>query len=165
VAYPARFQLVAAMNPCPCGRPDEPPAHCANPAVCCQRYQSKLSGPLLDRIDLQLAVRAVPLHALHGTPDSASSAQIRTRVLRARERQLQRSHCINRDLQGKALAEACQLSKTQQVWLANAADKLNLSARAYHRILRVARTIADLEDQDLITESHLGEALSYRLRS
>lgn len=164
VAYPARFQLIAAMNPCPCGKPDTPPPGCVNPQHCCERYQHKLSGPLLDRIDLQLTIQAVPLSALQSGVRQESSADIRARVLQAQQRQLAERGVINRDLQGKQLMTACALSASLQTWLESAAEKLGLSARAYHRVLRVARTIADLAAKDQLDKQHLGEALSYRIR-
>ena len=162
--FPANFQLVAAMNPCPCGKPDKPPEGCSNPNYCCTRYQSRLSGPLLDRIDIHLRVEALPLTALAATSNdkSETSAVIRERVARARQRQLARAGKPNHDLTSREVEQHCRLTDSDQQFITRAAEKLDLSARAFHRILKVARTIADLEEKHRIETRHLSEALSYR---
>ena len=162
--YPANFQLVAAMNPCPCGKPDKPPEGCNNPNYCCTRYQSRLSGPLLDRIDIHLRIEALPLTALAASDaqPGETSAAIRERVTRARHIQLQRANKPNHDLNSREVEIHCPLSSQDQTFITRAAEKLELSARAFHRILKVARTIADLEGKQDIETKHLSEALSYR---
>ena len=162
--YPANFQLVGAMNPCPCGKPDNPPEGCSNPNLCCNRYQSKLSGPLLDRIDIQLRVEALSLQDLAkpAAITNDSSATIRKRVERAYQTQLQRANKANHQLSAKEVEIYCPLSEQDQRFITRAADKMELSARAYHRVLKVARTLADLEDKQQIETRHLSEALSYR---
>lgn len=165
--FPAKFQLVTAMNPCPCGKPETPPPGCNNPIQCCDRYQSKLSGPLLDRIDIQLKVQAVALSELNSdtpTLNTESSSTLRERVTAARQRQLNRAGKTNRDLSNTELGKYCRLSEANQMLLERAAGKMGLSARAYHRVLKVARTIADLEASESIQAHHLTEALSYRIQ-
>lgn len=164
MTYPANFQLVTAMNPCPCGKPDKPPEGCSNPQHCCNKYQARLSGPLLDRIDIHLRVEALPLAALSdgNMPTSETSSEVRHRVENARQRQLQRAQKANHDMTSKEVEKHCRLSRQDQQFITKAADKLELSARAYHRVLKVARTIADLENSDIIATKHLTEALSYR---
>lgn len=165
VQFPARFQLVAAMNPCPCGYLGEPSGRCRCTAEQIQRYRNKLSGPLLDRIDLHLTV-AREATALNPTPqpgdDSASAA---ARVARARERQLQRQGCANALLDLPGLGRHCKLSTADERWLESACENLGLSLRAAHRLLKVARTLADLEQASVIGREHLAEALHYRLAS
>ncbi|PIE41294.1 MAG: ATP-dependent protease [Gammaproteobacteria bacterium] len=162
--YPANFQLLAAMNPCPCGKPENPPEGCNNPKNCTTRYQAKISGPLLDRIDIHLRIDALPLSALAETDTTSNetSHTIKQRVEQARQRQLKRARKPNHDLSSKEVATYCKLSTKDQNFITKAAEKLELSARAYHRVLKVARTIADLEHSEQITTRHLSEALSYR---
>ncbi|MFW1678268.1 YifB family Mg chelatase-like AAA ATPase [Pontibacter sp. JAM-7] len=161
--FPADFQLVAAMNPCPCGYFADGSSRCQCTPDQVRRYQSRLSGPLLDRIDLQLSVRALPKDELIGDAGSAEpSAVVRRRVTDARVRQMQRQGCANRQLTGKALEQHCQLNQDDRMLLADALERLGLSARAYHRILRVARTISDLAGRERIAQADLLEALSYR---
>lgn len=162
--FPANFQLIAAMNPCPCGKPEKPPEGCTNPGFCCTRYQSRLSGPLLDRIDIHLRVEALPLHALaeSSADHNETSAAIRAQVTHARERQLQRAGKPNHDLTAREVTQHCPLNAADQRFITRAAEKMDLSARAFHRILKVARTIADLENSADIATHHLSEALSYR---
>ncbi len=161
--FPSRFQLVAAMNPCPCGYLGQAICHCTADQI--RRYRAKISGPLLDRIDVLMEVPAVDKKLLRPHADEPlpeSSAQVRQRVINARDRQLQRSGKPNVNLQHKELEHVCALSDQNFQLLEQAINKLGLSARAYHRILRVARTIADLSDSDSIQTSHLSEAIGYR---
>ncbi|QZI70929.1 YifB family Mg chelatase-like AAA ATPase [Pseudomonas protegens] len=162
VQFPARFQLVAAMNPCPCGYLGDPNGRCRCTPEQIQRYRNKLSGPLLDRIDLHLTV-AREATALNPEPqpgdDSACAA---ARVAQARERQQQRQGCANAHLDLPGLRRHCQLSTADERWLEAACERLNLSLRAAHRLLKVARTLADLEQAARINREHLAEALHYR---
>lgn len=162
--FPARFQLVTAMNPCPCGyfADGTERCHCSPDQV--RRYQGKVSGPLLDRIDLQLSVQALSQQELIGYSDSAeSSEEVRERVVRSRTRQLERQKVSNQLLEGKLLEQVCSVKESDNEMLAHALEKLQLSARAYHRVLRVSRTIADLAGAESVERSHLLEALSYRV--
>jgi magnesium chelatase family protein len=166
VEYPARFQLVAAMNPCPCGYLGESSGRCrcAPPEIA--RYRARISGPLLDRIDLRVEVPSVPSEELldeRGAPDAASgSACAAQRVQRARALQLRRARKLNNELDGAELQEFCRLDRTCRLLLTQARTKLELSARGVHRVLRVARTIADLEEAGPIRPVHLAEALQLR---
>ncbi|MGA7800661.1 MAG: ATP-binding protein, partial [Gammaproteobacteria bacterium] len=158
--FPARFQLVAAMNPCPCGYYGDPDGRCRCSPDQIQRYRGRISGPLLDRIDLQIEVPRPAWEELQGPPGEAS-AVVRRRVEAARTRQQARG-TVNGELQGEALTEHCTLSPADRRLLRQALERLHLSARAYHRILRVARTVADLDDADRIATHHLTEAIQYR---
>lgn len=161
--YPARFQLVAAMNPCPCGHLGDPIKACRCTAEQVARYQGRISGPLLDRIDLQVQVPAQAAETiLSKSSAQQTSTGIRAKVIAAHELQLQRQNCNNAYLQNNALEKHCQLNEASRALLIQAMDKLGLSARAYHRILRVARTIADLEQQQDIQLKHVTEAIGYR---
>ncbi|MGC1507501.1 YifB family Mg chelatase-like AAA ATPase [Ketobacter sp. MCCC 1A13808] len=162
VVYPANFQLIAALNPCPCGHPKQPPEGCTNPQQCCSKYQSKLSGPLLDRIDMHIQVDALPISDLQKPEHGESSDEVRDRVTCARAIQLQRQGCANHDLNSKQLNAFCQLSDADSGFALQAVNRLGLSARGYHRILKVARTLADLAQAEQISKVHLSEALSYR---
>jgi magnesium chelatase family protein len=160
--FPARFQLIAAMNPCPCGYLGQDACHCTEDQV--KRYRSKLSGPLLDRIDMLVEVPAVSTQQLHSRGDDTeeASAVVRERVTEARNRQLQRANKANNLLQPKDIEMYCNLLPTDYQLLEMAMNHLGLSARAYHRILKVARTIADLDNSERIMTSHLTEAIGYR---
>lgn len=162
VTYPANFQLIAALNPCPCGHPDKPPEACSNPQVCCNKYQAKLSGPLLDRIDMHIRVDALPMADLQRHSEGESSATVRERVIAARQQQLARQGVPNHDLNNKQLERFCALGADDAQFLQLAVERLGLSARGYHRVLKVARTIADLEGAEMLGKRHLTEALSYR---
>jgi len=164
VRYPARFTLVAAVNPCPCGRLGDPvrPCRCTPPEV--RRYQGKLSGPLLDRIDLQVEVPRVAAAALEGRSNGISSADLVREVTRARGRQLLRNGGLpNARLAHAGLADRVRATRAALGTLRVGAERLGLSARAYHRILRVARTAADLDDADAVGPDHVAEALGFRL--
>lgn len=159
--YPASFQLVAAMNPCPCGylgdRQGE--CHCSRDAV--QRYRGKVSGPLLDRIDMHMEVPRLSFAELQGKK-SEGSAVVRERVMTARSIQLQRNRSLNSQLRHEQIDSVCALHKLDQQLLQHAMEKLRLSARAYHRILKLARTLADMDAAGHIKTSHLTEAITYR---
>ena len=163
--YPARFQLIAAMNPCPCGHLGNAALACSRAPRCAEAYQNKISGPLLDRIDLHVDVDAVNpwemTNADNDTP-AETSAQIRARVVAARNRQIARQGVPNALLDGAALDAAAPLSTELTEFLNGAAEKMGMSARGYNRIKRIARTIADLRGAENIEMSDLAEALSYR---
>ena len=159
--YPARFQLVAAMNPCPCGYLGDAAGRCRCTVEQIQRYRSKLSGPLLDRIDLHVEVPRLPFHELEG-PGGECSTAVRARVATAREIQLKRAGTLNSQLDISQLEAVCGLKITDRALLQQAVQRLRLSARAYHRILKLARTIADLDASPGIETAHLGEALGFR---
>ncbi len=160
--FPARFQLIAAMNPCPCGHLGSLLQTCRCTPDEAARYQSRLSGPLLDRIDLQVEVPAVPLAALGKAPDGETSAAIAARVAAARERALQRQGVLNHALAGEALERHAALDARGTSFLESAAQRLGWSARGYHRTLRVARSIADLAGSEAIRLAALAEAIQYR---
>lgn len=162
VSFPARFQLVAAMNPCPCGYLGEPSGRCRCTPEQIQRYRNKLSGPLLDRIDLHLTVarESTALNPARQTGNDTASAS--ALVASARDRQQQRQGCANAFLDLTGLRRHCLLSKVDEGWLETACERLTLSLRAAHRLLKVARTLADLEQAESITRNHLAEALQYR---
>lgn len=162
VSFPAKFQLVAAMNPCPCGYHGDVSNRCRCRPEQIQRYQDKISGPLLDRIDLHIHVPAVPIDDLQNAPAGESSHSVRQRVIAARHRQMQRQGKPNCELSPSELDQVAPLADSEQQMFKLAQARLNLSARSYHRILRVARTIADLADSEQIGSTHLAEALSYR---
>ncbi|WP_299597769.1 YifB family Mg chelatase-like AAA ATPase [uncultured Microbulbifer sp.] len=160
VTFPADFQLVAAMNPCPCGYLGEPRCRCTPDQI--DRYRSKLSGPLLDRIDMQVEVASMSASQLQDAPHGESSETVRERVRRARDIQLNRQGKINGELQGGELDEHCRLGKAESALLRTSVEKLGLSARSYHRVLKVARTLADLSGQENIGTGQIAEALAYR---
>jgi magnesium chelatase family protein len=164
VTFPARFMLIGAMNPCPCGFLGDPirPCRCAPAQV--DRYASRLSGPLRDRLDLTVQVAAVTPRDLQEARPGEPSAAIRDRVIAARSRQQDRDGRLNARLQGRALRGRVALDREARTFLSRALSQLALSARGYDRVLRVARTIADLERADGVSASHLAEALHYRGR-
>ena len=160
--FPARFQLVAAMNPCPCGYLGEPTGRCRCTPQQIQRYRNKLSGPLLDRIDLHLTVARESTALNHPLAPDDTTASAAVRVAAARERQLQRQGCANAFLDLPGVRAQCTLSDVDTAWLEAACERMTLSLRAAHRLLKVARTLADLEQAASIERKHLAEALQYR---
>jgi magnesium chelatase family protein len=167
VEFPSSFMLVAAMNPCPCGYYNHPDKDCSCAPGFVQRYLNKISGPLLDRIDIHVEVVPVPFRELSNDRRSEKSEAILQRVIAARKIQEERFfdskgiHC-NAQMTSKQLRQICRLNETGQVLLKNAMEKLSLSARAYDRILKVSRTIADLDASETIKPEHLAEAIQYR---
>jgi len=164
VDFPARFQLIAAMNPCPCGFLGDASGRCHCTSEQVMRYRARVSGPLLDRIDMHLEVPRISHEVLRkGSPDGEeSSEQIRTRVVAARNLAVARSGKANSELTAKEVKQLCVLSEPSHQILELAMDKFGLSHRAYHRILKLARTIADLAQSENIETAHLSEAISYR---
>ncbi|RMD80501.1 MAG: ATP-dependent protease [Gammaproteobacteria bacterium] len=161
--FPARFQLVAAMNPCPCGHLGDTLRPCRCGPEQLRRYRARLSGPLLDRIDLHVPVPRVPPEELRGpAPPEPSVAELRVRVAEARRRQLERAGRLNAELGPRELERCCPLDPAGEALLRRAMGRLALSARAVHRALKVARSIADLAGAERIAPEHLAEALSYR---
>ncbi|MCH8080241.1 MAG: YifB family Mg chelatase-like AAA ATPase [Proteobacteria bacterium] len=162
--FPAEFQLIAAMNPCPCGYLGDPGGrcHCTEDQV--RRYRQKISGPLLDRIDIHIEMVNVPKNVLHQTysNDTEDSRTVQQRVARAYELQLNRSGKANHKLTNKEVNKFCKIDDASSKLLDAAINRLGLSARAIHRILKVARTIADLAIVESIDSAHLSEAISYR---
>ena len=166
ITYPANVMLIAAMNPCPCGFLGDPQKECSCSTLHIQRYRTRISGPLLDRIDIQVEVPAVQYKDLADRSSGESSQTIRARVDSARRRQLQRFQgrpiFCNAQMTARDLRRHCKPDATAEKLLESAMTKLGLSARAYTRILKVARTIADLEGVDDIAASHVAEAIQYR---
>ncbi|MBN2689786.1 MAG: YifB family Mg chelatase-like AAA ATPase [Gammaproteobacteria bacterium] len=162
--FPANFQLIAAMNPCPCGHLGSQQKKCTCSIQRIQQYQNKLSGPLMDRIDLHIKVPSLPKGTLStlSTVTTENSETVRKRVLKTREIQINRQNTLNALLSNKQIEQHCKLTAKDQETLENAIEKLQLSARSYHRILKVARTIADLDASPDIKTQHLMETLSYR---
>ncbi len=160
--FPARFQLITAMNPCPCGYYGQADGRCRCSPERIERYRSKISGPLLDRIDMKVEVPPVALADLKKASQEESSATVRRRVQQAHARQQQRNGFTNNCLDNRTIETVCQLDNEGEKLIETASQRLDLSARAYHRILKVARTIADLAAEETIRSSHLAEAISYR---
>jgi magnesium chelatase family protein len=167
VDFPASFMLIASMNPCPCGFYNHPEKECSCPPGAVQKYLNKVSGPLLDRIDLHVEVTPVSFSELSNAKPGEPSKQIRARVMKAREIQALRYkehngiYC-NAQMNSKLLKEICVIDAAGQALLKNAMNKLNLSARAYDRILKVSRTVADLSGYEQILPEHVAEAIQYR---
>lgn len=166
LTFPARFVLVAAMNPCPCGFFNDPTRECRCTPPQIQRYVAKISGPLLDRIDIHIDVPAVRYKELRGPASAEDSAAVRARVAAARQRQLERLRDLklyaNAQMSSRMIRQFCEIDAESEKHLEMAITRLGLSARAHDRILKVARTIADLEGAERITVKHLSEAVQYR---
>jgi len=167
IDYPASFMLVASMNPCPCGYYNHPEKKCVCTGGIVQKYLSRISGPLLDRIDIHIEVVPVPFNKLSETPPAEKSEKVRERVICARKIQQKRfeNHAniyCNAQMNSKLLRKHAELDTQGQIILKNAMEKLDLSARAYDRILKVSRTIADLENCESIQAQHVSEAVQYR---
>ncbi len=165
--FPANFMLVASMNPCPCGYYNHPEKECVCAPGVVQRYLNKVSGPLLERIDLHVEVTPVSFDQMTGSNRTESSESIRDRVIQAREVQAKRFNKItgvysNAMMPSQMVKKICEISKAGKSLLKTAMEKLGLSARAYDRILKVSRTIADLADSEEIKVEHLAEAIQYR---
>jgi magnesium chelatase family protein len=159
--FPANFMLVAAMNPCPCGFYGDPTRECRCTPAIIQRYLGKISGPLIDRIDIQVEVPAVPYKELRAGDVTETSASMRARVERAREIQRARG-CTNSRMPTRQIRQQCALDETGERTLEMAMKRMSLSARAHDRILKVARTIADLDESQSIAAKHIAEAIQYR---
>jgi len=163
IDFPARFQLVAAMNPCPCGWAGDPSGRCRCGIEAVHRYRGRISGPLLERIDLHVELPRLPARALRADAvRSEDSATVRLRVVQARQRQLDRAGCLNAHLDQVSTERDCLLRDADAALLERAIEQWQLSARSLHRILRVARTIADLEGTAAIATAHVAEAIGYR---
>lgn len=167
VEYPAGFMLVSAMNPCPCGYHNHPEKECLCPPGTVQKYLNKVSGPLLDRIDIQIEIVPVPFEKISDTASAEQSINICNRVIKAREIQLQRFRdsngvFCNAQMGGKMLRKYASPNESGLKLLKGAMEKLSLSARAYDRILKVSRTIADLDGSELVLPRHIAEAINYR---
>ncbi|VAX39065.1 MG(2+) CHELATASE FAMILY PROTEIN / ComM-related protein [hydrothermal vent metagenome] len=168
VTFPANLMLVAAMNPCPCGYRSDPKRQCKCSPLQVERYLAKISGPLLDRIDIHLEVPSVPFRELSNTTDGTNSEQMRAQVIAAREIQQKRyadsppGHRLNGELLPKQIRIFCKLDTDAENLLKMAMEEMGLSARAHDKILRLSRTIADLDESDNISATHLSEAINYR---
>ena len=169
VTYPARFQLIAAMNPCRCGHLADPDRACPRAPRCAQDYQTRLSGPLLDRFDLTVEVPAVTAADLALPPPAEDSALVAQRVAAARNVQVARYRILdpggaltNAEADGQVLAEVAEPDAAGAELLCRAAERMKLSARGYHRVLRVARTLADLDGREGVSRVHIAEALGWR---
>ena len=170
VRYPCRFMLVAAANPCRCGYMTDASRACARVPHCGEDYLGRISGPMMDRFDLRVDVPPVAFQDLDLPASGESSSQVAAKVAAARQRQAERyakvpGVAVNADAEGEILEQVATPEKAGRELLVKAADRFNLSARGYHRVLRVARTIADLDGSETVARSHLAEALSYRLQS
>ena len=162
ITFPANFQLIAAMNPCPCGYAFNQDSRCQCSPESIKRYQNRISGPLLDRIDLHIDVPPLQVNELQDTAPVENSMTVRHRVIAAYQTQIERQQKANFALSPQELEQHAPLDCTAQKMMEMAQQRMNLSARSYHRILRVARTIADLSQSSEIQSLHLSEALSYR---
>ena len=167
IEYPASFMLVASMNPCPCGYYNHPDRDCVCAPGVVQKYLSRISGPLLDRIDIHIEIIPVPFEKLSELRESESSEKVRERVMKARQIQELRFRDIdgvycNAQMSSKQMREFAVIDKAGSELLKNAMLRLNLSARAYDRIIKVARTIADLDDSEHVLSHHIAEAINYR---
>jgi magnesium chelatase family protein len=166
LTFPSRFMLAAAMNPCPCGFWNDPTRECKCTPMQIQRYVSKISGPLLDRIDIHIDVPAVKFRELASDTQGESSDDIRKRVVEARRIQLERfvgeKIFSNAQMSPRLIRKYCVIDSASKTLLENAITRLGLSARAYDRILKVSRTLTDLEGKDRIESEHVSEAIQYR---
>jgi magnesium chelatase family protein len=160
--FPAQFQLIAAMNPCPCGYAGSPRGNCRCSEDRVQRYLAKLSGPLLDRVDMQIEVPALPPEVLAAAQPAEDSHAVKQRVIAARALQVRRQSKSNAEITVKETGQFCPLGKDSVELLDQVVRKYNLSARIYHRVVKIARTIADLQASESILKDHIGEALIYR---
>ena len=162
--FPARFQLITAMNPCPCGHLNDPKGRCQCTQEQIKRYRARLSGPFLDRIDMHIEVPILPIATLtiENFTAEESSAIVLKRVNAAVAKQRSRSSRLNMRLSNQETQKYCKLNSSAQTFFSNAIEKLGLTGRSYHRVLRVARTIADLANQETVEIAHLAEALSFR---
>ena len=162
--YPARFQLIAAMNPCPCGQLGNPQAECICSPERINRYLGKLSAPLLDRIDMHVNVQALSKEELlkKNMNPPQESKRLRKKISELHAHQFSRQGCLNHQLSTKECEAVCELGSAEEAFLNQALTRLKLSARAFHRLLKVARTIADMDDHKVVTRDHLGQAMSYK---
>jgi magnesium chelatase family protein len=164
IEFPAKFQLIAAMNPCPCGQWGNAQANCLCSPDRISRYLTKLSGPLLDRIDMHITIQALPQEELikPNTHPGTLSTIIREKVIHVRKIQMERQNCINANLSSRQCEFVCELGSAEQIFLNEAMNKLKLSARGYHRLLKVARTIADMNESPNVSVKFLQHALSFK---
>jgi magnesium chelatase family protein len=166
ITYPAKFILVSSINPCPCGFYGDESGRCSCSPIQIKNYLGKISGPLMDRIDLHIEVPSVSFNDISGSSKGESSSSIKKRINKARKIQLERykgeGMYFNSQLKAKQMAVYCSIGKKEKELLKSAFERFNLSARAYNRILKVARTIADLEGSDDIKLEHIAEAIQHR---